>query len=101
LVSALEIIRAMECEAHGITKWQGHLFCCECGETYQIKDPSRPFFAPVTCRCGAQLRADPIEWFSIGNGDDGTAARTMCFHCFRHFRKRSGGRVPVEERKAN
>ncbi len=48
------IVRAMTCETHGITKWQGHLFCGARGVTYQVKDVDKPRFAPEICPCGAR-----------------------------------------------
>lgn len=113
-----DMVRILACETHGQTKWQGHIMCDGCGETYQTKEPKKPRFAPELCRCGQRLM--PPAEVAIGDDllgvraaglaihPDGTiettkphdgadwTARPICYLCFRKVAKEFGGCVPVE-----
>lgn len=113
-----DMVRILACETHGQTKWQGHVVCDGCGETYQTREDKKPRFAPEVCRCGQRLMpppevavgSDPLGKHVTGLAinADGTveatkphegadwSARPICYLCFRRVAKKWGGRIPVE-----
>jgi hypothetical protein len=114
-----DMVRLLACETHGQTKWQGHVMCDDCGETYQTIEDKKPRFAPEVCRCGQRLMPPPevaiggdplgkhvtglainadgtVEPTKPHDGDDWTA-RPICYLCFRKVAKKWGGRIPVEQ----
>lgn len=107
--------RVLTCVTHGVRTWQGHVMCDSCGQTYQAASARGPGDAPDVCGCGSALLPPPAERVgdALGFGVGGLAldgrgrsfvthhspdwsARPICYLCFRHFKRRCGGRVPVD-----
>jgi hypothetical protein len=95
------------CKMHGVRRWQGHVICDACSQTYQAPHGDRTGNAPDVCRCGQPLLPPvedrvgdvmglQVEGLAIDQerleGRDWTA-RPICYLCFR---KIYGGMAPVD-----
>jgi hypothetical protein len=115
--------RVLTCQRHGLTKWQGHVMCNECGRVFQSRNSQQPRFAPERCPCDAVLMppADvAIGDDRLGVSSDGVivqqqpgfevtptphsqsdwTARPICYLCYRLILKNFDGMIPLERMRA-
>jgi hypothetical protein len=91
----LDIEVYLACNAHGVQKWDGHLFCLGCGRLYEYDS------VPKTCPCGVEFLLDGdglMDALRLTSNLTDKRIKRMCRKCFKYFKKK-GGRVPVETRK--
>lgn len=78
------------CDAHGKRSWKGDVFCSACGRLHDIRKHDRGdgIAQTVFCRCAEILITNDPELHAK------STARTLCYNCARHYKKRHAGRVP-------